>query len=162
MLDSWNVDGFFHKIGLEGVQYGEITTAIYLKVSVSDFLTLFSARTGPKFFWQIKPAMILLIGGCLALFISSILSLFWPTSTLDGVDIIGLQENPGLFGFVWIFCILFWFVQDAFKVAAYHWMFKTNFNNISTTGVVVLPDSAVKLREEMDAVLADGGNHGGH
>eukprot|EP00596_Hydrurales_sp_CCMP1899_P003690 CAMPEP_0119049444 /NCGR_PEP_ID=MMETSP1177-20130426/64741_1 /TAXON_ID=2985 /ORGANISM="Ochromonas sp, Strain CCMP1899" /LENGTH=777 /DNA_ID=CAMNT_0007026693 /DNA_START=155 /DNA_END=2485 /DNA_ORIENTATION=+ len=32
--------------GLGGLSYGQITSAIYLKVSISDFLTLFSARTG--------------------------------------------------------------------------------------------------------------------
>jgi H+-transporting ATPase len=39
LLDSWN-SGLFG-----GVSFGQITTAIYLKVSISDFLTLFSART---------------------------------------------------------------------------------------------------------------------
>lgn len=136
LLDSWNPDGLFQSLGMKGVEYGQITTAIYLKVSVSDFLTLFSARTGEKFFWQIKPAPILLLGGTIALTISSLLSIFWPQSTPDGILTEGLRNDMGLFVFVWLFCLVFWLIQDASKVAVYKYMFKTNFNGINDTGVV--------------------------
>ena len=49
----------FQKIGLTGLTYGQITTTIFLKVAVSDFLTLFSARAGPDPFWTTPPAPIL-------------------------------------------------------------------------------------------------------
>jgi H+-transporting ATPase len=119
---------------MSGVDYGQITTAIYLKVSVSDFLTLFSARTGHKFFWQVKPAPILLVGGVIALTVSSILSIVWPMSAPDGIETEGLKSNMGVFGFIWLYCIVFWFIQDFAKVAAYKVMFKTNFNGINDTG----------------------------
>lgn len=45
-LDSWNSYSFLYRLGIRGLSYGKVTTSIYLKVSVSDFLTLFSARTG--------------------------------------------------------------------------------------------------------------------
>jgi len=45
LLDSWNSDGLFARWGIPGLSYGQVTTSIYLKVSVSDFLTLFSSRT---------------------------------------------------------------------------------------------------------------------
>ena len=139
LLDSWNPEGFFHKVGMRGVEYGQITTAIYLKVSVSDFLTLFSARTGSKFFWQIAPAPILLGGGVFALAVSSILSLVWPPSSPDGIETEGLSSDAGVFGFVWLFCLFWWFVQDACKVLLYKFMYKYNFLGISDTGVMVLP-----------------------
>lgn len=60
----------------------------------------------------------------------------------------------GLFGFVWIFCIVFWFIQDLFKVLAYKWMYRVNFNNISKSGVVELPESAKKLIADFEAALA--------
>ena len=119
LLDSWNPDGFFQKMGIGGVQYGQITSAIYLKVSVSDFLTLFSARTGRNFFWQIRPAPILLIGCLVALSISSVLAIFWPDSQPDGVLTEGLQNDLHLFLFVWILCFLSWIVQDIIKVIVY-------------------------------------------
>jgi H+-transporting ATPase len=158
LLDSWNPDGFFHKVGMEGVDYGQITTAIYLKVSVSDFLTLFSARTGSKFFWQVVPAPILLGGGFFALTISSILSLVWPLSYPDGIETEGLANGAaGVFGFVWLFSLFFWFVQDFSKVVLYKWMYKSNFLGISTTGVVVLPESAKTLIMELEKALAEEG-----
>lgn len=119
LLDSWNPNGFFQSIGMQGVQYGQITTSIYLKVSVSDFLTLFSARTGRSYFWQVKPGPVLLAGGLFALTVSSILSIVWPESTLDGIEVEGLKQDIGLFFFVWIFCLIFWFIQDLLKVLAY-------------------------------------------
>jgi H+-transporting ATPase len=45
LLDSWSTNGLFHQWDIPGLSYGQITTSIYLKVSLSDFLTLFSART---------------------------------------------------------------------------------------------------------------------
>ena len=46
MLASWEKNSLFMQWGIGGLSYGQVTTAIYLKVSISDFLTLFSARTG--------------------------------------------------------------------------------------------------------------------
>ena len=119
LLDSWNPSGFFQTLGIGGVQYGQITTAIYLKVSVSDFLTLFSARTGRHFFWQTRPAPILLIACLVALSLSSLLSIVWPDTQPDGVLTEGLQDDLGLFCFVWVLCLLSWLVQDLFKVIVY-------------------------------------------
>jgi H+-transporting ATPase len=161
LLDSWNPNGFFQGVGMSGFQYGQITTAIYLKVSVSDFLTLFSARTGPKFFFQVKPAPMLLGGCCVALGLSSLLALFWPDTTTDGILVEGLKSSPGLFVFVWLYSIFFWFVQDLLKVLAFMWMYHTNFNKISTTGVVVLPETALKMLAELDKALTEGGMSSG-
>jgi H+-transporting ATPase len=158
-LDSWNENGLIQKLGMQGVMYGEVTTAIYLKVSVSDFLTLFSARTGSKFFWEIKPAPMLLAGGCIALALSSLLSLLWPTTELDGIPVEGLANNAGLFGFVWIFSLVFWFLQDLLKVLCFKVMYKVNFYGINTTGVVVLPESANKLAKDLDSALAPAAAH---
>ena len=49
--------------GLGNLSYGQITTAVYLKVSVSDFLTLFSSRTGGNWFWSSRPSSILFGAG---------------------------------------------------------------------------------------------------
>ena len=136
LLTSHEPNGLFSKIGIGGVDYGQITTAVYLKVSVSDFLTLFSARTGPLFFWQIRPATILLCGGVIALTISSFLSIFWPLSKPDGILTEGLRSNMPVFAFVWLYCIFFWFLQDFAKVWTYKWMYKTNFNNIKAIPAV--------------------------
>ena len=158
LLDSWDPNGLFRSLGFPGVDYGQITTAIYLKVSVSDFLTLFSARTGPKFFWQVKPATILLCGGVLALLLSSLLSLFWPKGNIDKIEVEGLSNSIDIFLFTWIFSIVFFFIQDGMKVLTYKLMYKYDFNNISSTGVVVLPESAKKLIADLDMAMQPAGH----
>ncbi len=66
-LNSWQEDSLYQRIGLGGISYGQITTSIFLKVAVSDFLTLFSARAGESWFWTSRPAPILLVAAGLAL-----------------------------------------------------------------------------------------------
>ena len=79
MLDSHNPDGAWAKWGLGPLTYGQLTSAMYLKVSLSDFLTLFSARTrGP--FWTLKPDYKLVVAAMIALGSSTILTALWPTS----------------------------------------------------------------------------------
>lgn len=155
LLDSWNPDGLLQKLGLEGVLYGQIITAVYLKVSVSDFLTLFSARTSQYFFWHVAPAPLLFAGGMIALTTSSLVAIFWPESYPDDIYTNGLRSNMGLFVFVWLYCIIWWFIQDLAKVLAYKYMFATNFCNINATGVVIMPESAKKLAEEIDQAIVD-------
>lgn len=55
----------------------------YLKVSVSDFLTLFSSRT-KGFSWSSRPAWPLLAAAALSLGLSTLLACVWPTGTLSG------------------------------------------------------------------------------
>lgn len=120
LLDSWNPDGFIQKLGMPGLQYGQIITSIYLKVSVSDFLTLFSARTGRSWFYQIRPGPILLLGGIIALALSSILAIVWPDTDLDDIMVEGLSSNIPVFFFVWILCLISWVIQDGLKVLTYY------------------------------------------
>jgi H+-transporting ATPase len=162
LLDSGNENGLFHKLGMPGVDYGQITLAIYLKVSVSDFLTLFSARTGSNFFWVVPPAGMLLGGGVFALILSSILSIFWPAGSIDGIEVEGLKSEMSVFVFVWLFCLVFFVIQDICKVIAFKIMIKYNFNGISDTGVVVLPESTKKLIAELESALEEQPDGHGH
>lgn len=121
MLDSWNKGSLFDSLGLGGVSYGQITTAVYLKVSISDFLTLFAARTGGDWFWKARPANMLIGAGIFALTTSTLLATFFPESFLDKVFAIGLglkdKSTPTyLTALVWGYCIVWWFIQDASKV----------------------------------------------
>ena len=113
LLDSWNETSFFQVTGLGGLSYGQITTSIYLKVSVSDFLTLFSARTGDDWFWSTTPAPILVIAAIIALSASTILAITWPASYPDGIYAVGLgYESPyALPVYIWIYCVVWWLIQ---------------------------------------------------
>lgn len=134
-LDSWEEGSFFQTSGMGGLHYGQITTVIYLKVSISDFLTLFSARTHDGFFWSSTPSPILVVAASLALSLSTILACAWPEGEVDGEEVIGLamREPKALAFYIWLYCIVWWFVQDAFKVYTYYILDKYNLFGINDT-----------------------------
>ncbi|KAJ1422197.1 P3A, P type ATPase [Ochromonadaceae sp. CCMP2298] len=157
MLNSWNSGAF------GGLSYGQITTAIYLKVSISDFLTLFSARTNEDWFWTTAPAPILGAAGCLALTISTIIACSWPSSYPDGVYTLGLSQRIpyGMPVYIWLYCIGWWFVQDAAKVFTFYLLKKHNYFGYNDTGKLVLPQSTLDyIQEHKDKDMKS--NKGGH
>lgn len=86
-LDSNNPNGIFAGLGIPPVEYGKIITMIYLKVSLSDFLTLFSCRTQESPFWGVPPGKPLLLAVSVSLTISTLLATFWPEGNLDGLPV---------------------------------------------------------------------------
>ena len=76
-LDSPSEGSVFRGLGIGALPYGKVTTMMYLKISISDFLTLFSARTHEDFFWTSRPHPVLLGGGCIALSISTSETMAW-------------------------------------------------------------------------------------
>ena len=71
-----NDNGWLSKMFGKQMSFEEVQSMIYLKVSISDFLTLFAARTN-RMFWEVKPAPKLLGAAMFALGMSSILALTW-------------------------------------------------------------------------------------
>lgn len=155
-LDSWNPNGVFQQYGLQGLSYGQITTTIYLKVSVSDFLTLFSSRTGEKWFWESRPSGILLMAGSFALTCSTLLACFWPYSFPDGIFAFGLARRvPYMMPvYIWAYCIFWWFVQDAAKVWTYHLMKTYNWFGVNDATADPMLEAALAEATENDALLA--------
>jgi H+-transporting ATPase len=127
-LDSWNPNSFLYKLGLKDISYGQTICMMYLKVSVSDFLTLFASRSHNKFFWRSRPANMLLGAACIALSASTIVSCSWPHSKPDGIVTEGMgRKSPKLLPlFVWIYALIWWFLQDLFKVLVYQFLKKFN------------------------------------
>merc|ERR1719456_758755 len=151
LLHSWEPGSLMRSIGIGGISYGKITSSIYLKVSVSDFLTLFSARAGGDWFFMVKPANILLCGGMIALTCSTCFAMFWPKSYPDGIQTEGLVRSPPytLEVFVWSWSLTWWLAEDAAKVACRMYVNGNNIFDINNTGEMVLPASALKKQKEM-------------
>merc|ERR1712230_229526 len=156
LLHSWDEGSLMRSIGIGGISYGKITSSIYLKVSVSDFLTLFSARAGGDWFFMVKPAPILMCGAMIALSCSTCFAMFWPKSYPDGIQTEGLVESPPylLEAFVWSWSLFWWFAEDAAKVLCRMIVHKFNIFGINNTGEMVLGPSALKVQAEMRKELA--------
>nr|AAP30857.1 P-type H+-ATPase [Trypanosoma brucei] len=114
-------NSWFGKLNIPSLKEGKIVTLLYLKISISDFLTLFSSRTGGRFFFSMAPGTILLVGAVISLVISTIAASVWKKSSSDGVPVEGLARGETVADrlyplWVWIYCILWWIVQDVVKV----------------------------------------------
>ncbi len=158
LLDSWSDNSFFKLVGVGGIPYGKVISAIYLKVSISDFMTLFSSRAGGEWFWSVKPAKILFGGAIVALTTSTIIAMTFPDSTPDHVPTTGLNhdnETPALFFWVWLWSLAWWFVGDAAKVALRYYIDKNNWFKVNETGVMQLTDGAMAIQKKMAAAAVD-------
>ena len=141
MLDSWNIGGIFQGMGIGGVEYGTLICGMYLKISVSDFLTLISCRTQDKPFWASLPHPILAGGAVIAIVASVMISLFWPCGELDDVPVCGMSyEKPLLFVWILIYVIVVFLIQDFCKVVTYKILRIFNIFNINETNKVIKID----------------------
>ncbi len=137
-LDSWNPNGLFADWKIPPMPYGKVITMIYLKVSISDFLTLFSARTHEGFFWSARPSAILMIAAMSALGLSTLLACIWPNGHTDKIRVEGLTRGDYTLMplWVWIYCVVWWWIQDLLKVVCYWLMHRYNVFDINTTMLI--------------------------
>ncbi len=155
LLSSWEPNSFLQMTGIGGISYGKVTAAICLKVSVSDFLTLFSARAGGEWFWRVKPAPVLFAGAMAALTSSTLISMFWPQSSPDKILTEGLVSSPpyALVAWVWLWSLMWWFVEDAAKVLCRFYVHRYNIFGINNTGVMVMTDSALAAKHVIETAV---------
>jgi H+-transporting ATPase len=159
-------DTLWKAMGLPVLGYDQIVTTIYLKISISDFLTLFACRTGPKPFFAFAPSKILLIGACISLTISTIVATVWVRSRPDGIETRGLVYRPDdspdaaykyhlMPLFVWFYCIVWWFIQDAVKVFVFTLMEKYDLFDYRS----MLEPEATEMADESSPLLARNVQH---
>jgi H+-transporting ATPase len=117
-LDSYSHNSVFHAFGLPHIELGKTIMASYLQLTVSGFLTLFSARTGPKPFWSTLPGTVLTAGAVFSLVVSTVIACAWQPGKLDGRAIQGLAAGGDYHIWaiwVWLYAIVVFFIQDAAK-----------------------------------------------
>jgi len=148
MLTSWDDGSLFQHIGIGGMRYGQIVNSIFLKVAVTDILTLFSARTADKFFFMKMPHPLLVVSCLFALCLTTSISLAWPEGYLAGVPVCGLvYDHQKIALWIWIYCIFVFFIQDIIKVAT--WKTLMHFNIFNVNNVVKMKKPAqVRLLDD--------------
>ena len=88
---GWQEGSFYQIIG--GISYGQITTSIFLKVAVSDFLTLFAPARGSSGF-GLPPCSHPPICRGIPLGCSTILACCWPCHDQTAYLLLARAEAP--------------------------------------------------------------------
>ena len=108
---------FLHSLGFGRFEYGEVMTMIFLKICISNFLTVYSARC-KSWFWTRMPGKFLAISTCFSMILTTVLSCYWYLNFSTGSSS-GPNMKPiswGCAAFVWIVNIIVFAVQDISKV----------------------------------------------
>jgi H+-transporting ATPase len=115
-----NHNSFLKGLGFEPFRYGEVMTMIFLKICISNFLTVYSARC-KSWFWTRLPGKFLLISTCFSMILTTILACYWYLNVSTG----GSNTTPemqsiswGVAAFIWVGNIIIFAVQDISKVFA--------------------------------------------
>lgn len=105
-------------LGFGQWKYGEIMTMIFLKICISNFLTVYSARTKSWFFTR-TPGKFLAISTCTSMLATTIISVYWflnistgSSSSIPDMDPI----NWAIAAYVWVCNIIVFAIQDISKV----------------------------------------------
>lgn len=99
--------------GLSTLRYDSIKTLIYLKIALSDYLSLFNSRCQGWFFSRV-PSWHVMLAAVFSTVCSSLLSHWWPLgSKMKGIGV-------GVIAFVWLYTIVWGLIQDCFKVLTYY------------------------------------------
>jgi H+-transporting ATPase len=106
----------------------------------------------------------LMAAGGLALMTSTILACSWPSSSPDGIYTLGLaRRHPQeLAVYIWIYCLIWWVIQDAAKVYLFHCIKKYNFCQYNETGQLILPESTKRYIQENKQRDLEAASKGGH
>lgn len=120
-MDEDDPSPLFKALKVPVLAYGEVITALFLKVAVSDFITVFAART-ESYFFSHKPSNIVLLCALVATACSTLLALFWHFnfSTDEEEKKHKMKAvSLGVVVFVWVYNLLWFLVQDVVKVWTY-------------------------------------------
>jgi H+-transporting ATPase len=111
-LDSQSPDGLWRSMGLPVMTYGEIQTLMYLKISLSDYFSVFNSRT-KGWMWSRMPSIVLVGAFILATTCSTFLAVYWPFG--NGMQ--GIEWDLAVY--CWLYVIMWAFIQDAAKIVTY-------------------------------------------
>eukprot|EP01047_Picozoa_sp_COSAG01_P049062 COSAG01_NODE_4827_length_4711_cov_3.478534_1_plen_1101_part_00 len=94
--------------------YAELQTTLYMKISLSDFLTVAAARTRAPFFSR-APGKELLVAAAGSMLTSTFISHFW-----NDLDLPDQSPLPwGSLAIIWVYCLAWFVLQDIAKLFTY-------------------------------------------
>jgi len=141
-LSSSDPSSQWAQMGLPQLTYGEIQCLMYLKISLSDYFSVFNSRT-KGWLWTRAPSYVLVFAFILATGASTWLSVYWPF----GNGMKGIEWS--LAGYCWLYVTFWAIVQDAAKVATYAALQSVGW----IESVDVIDEEALKeARKELDIV----------
>ena len=106
-LSSNDAGSPWQNMGLKPVTYRQAMMLMYLKISLSDFLTVFAARTH-GFFWSRMPGTFLLCAAVVATSLSTLIAVKWDDLPLGDE----MASIPGDVAFyTWLYCLAWFFIQ---------------------------------------------------
>jgi len=95
--------------GVKAQTFPEIQTMMYLKISLSDYCSVFNSRT-KGWCWSRAPSLVVVFAAVLAVTAATFFSAYWPFgSGMKGMD-------WDVIALVWVYVLLWSLVQDAAKV----------------------------------------------
>jgi len=117
-MDSNDRNVFLKFFGIKTMRYGEILTLIFLKVAVSNFLTVFSARTS-SWFWSRKPGKALFTADIFGIIVCIFFSVYWFLNVNIGASSHIPDMVPISWGVAWwvlAYDFVFFILQDIAKI----------------------------------------------
>lgn len=127
------------------LSYGQIMMMVWLTVSLLDFFSVFSARVANGFFFERKLGTPLLCAALFALALSTVLSVAWPLNNTGGSHDPAMENLQGKHVlYVWIYCLIWFAIQDTTKVLVYKVLLYFDFEGLATD---------LKRNEERAAVI---------
>jgi len=110
-----------HLLRIDPLSYPEVITGLFLKVAISDFITVFAARTESYFFTH-RPSTTVMVCAIFATACSTFLSMFWHLN-FSATDEEKKHEMQSIRWpvvlFVWGYNIVWFLIQDVTKVWTY-------------------------------------------
>jgi len=124
------------------LSYGQIVAMMYLKISLSDWWTIFAART-VKGFYTRPPSMIVFVAAAIATMASTANSMYWPLQDIHfelpkflageterDIQLIGLDVEHVVF--TWVYTLVWFLVQDNGKTICYQILYHYDVCSIQT------------------------------
>ena len=138
LLLHWGLDSHSEEstmattFGISHMSIQHVKCMVYLKISLSDFFTVFTART-QGFFWERAPGSLLMFCAVLATVSSTILSLHWPFGEMQEDGKYDMTRiDGGIAFFTWTYCFVWFLIQDCMKVVLYKVLFHFDVSGLRT------------------------------